>query len=90
VARVVAGETLVVPVRARVGDLASIDSFNGTGTLLWKLLQTPKTVTELATAVAQEYEIEPVRAEPDVADFVSEVKAAGLVEILAARAMAGD
>src|ERR1700704_6063475 len=38
VARVVAGETLIVPVRAKVGDLASIYSFNGTGTLIWKLL----------------------------------------------------
>ena len=80
----------MVPVRARVGDLASIYRFNGTGTLLWKLLQTPKTVSELATAVAQGYEVEPVRAEQDVAEFVSEMKAVGLVEILAAMAMAGD
>ena len=39
VARVVAGETLIVPVRAKVGDLASIYSFNGTGSLIWKLLE---------------------------------------------------
>jgi hypothetical protein len=90
VARVVAGETLIVPVRARVGDLASIYSFNGTGTLIWKLLETPKTVTELATAVAQEYQVESERAECDVAEFVSEMKAAGLVEVPAAMAMAGD
>ena len=38
VARVVAGETLIVPIRGKVGDLASIYSFNGTGTLIWKLL----------------------------------------------------
>ena len=31
VARVVAWETLIVPVRAKVGDLTSIYSFNGTG-----------------------------------------------------------
>lgn len=90
VARVVAGETLIVPVRAKVGDLASIYSFNGTGTLIWKLLETPKTVTELATAVAQEYEVEPERAQQDVTEFVGEMKAVGLVEIPAAMAMAGD
>ena len=90
VARVVAGETLIVPVRAKVGDLASIYSFNGTGTLIWKLLETPKTVTELTTAVAQEYEVEPERAQQDVAEFVGEMKAVGLVEIPAAMAMAGD
>ena len=49
-ARVVAGETLIVPIRGKVGDLASIYSFNGTGTLIWKLLESPKTLTELAVA----------------------------------------
>lgn len=90
VARVVAGETLIVPVRAKVGDLASIYSFNGTGTLIWKLLESPHTVAELATAVAQEYAVEPAAAEQDVAAFVGEMKAVGLVEVPAAFAMAGD
>jgi coenzyme PQQ synthesis protein D (PqqD) len=90
IARVVAGETLIVPARAEVGDLASIYTINGTGTLIWKLLETPKTIAQLATAVAQEYEVELDRAESDVAEFVDEMKAAGLVEIPAAMAMAGD
>jgi len=92
VARVVAGETLIVPVRAKVGDLASIYSFNGTGTLIWKLLESPKTVAQLATAVAQEYEVDVAQAESDVTDFVSEMMAVGLVEVPAAAfvAMAGD
>ena len=90
VARVVAGETLIVPVRAKVGDLASIYSFNGTGTLIWKLLETPKSVTELATAIAQEFEVEPDRAERDVGEFVGEMKAVGLVEVPAPVALAGD
>src|SRR5580704_12652959 len=89
VARVVAGETLIVPVRAKVGDLASIYSFNGTGTLIWKLLESPRTVADLATAVAQEYEVEPAQAERDVTSFVIEMKAVGLVEVPAPVAMAG-
>jgi len=47
VARVVGGETLIVPVRAKVGDLASIYSFNRTGTLIWKLLTSPKSIPHL-------------------------------------------
>jgi len=90
VARVVAGETLIVPVRAKVGDLASIYSFNGTGTLIWKLLETPKSVEELASAIVQEYEVEPEQAERDVAEFVGEMKAVGLVEVPAPVALAGD
>jgi hypothetical protein len=90
VARVVAGEMLIVPVRARVGDLASIYSFNGTGCLIWKLLESPRTMAELAAAVAQEYEVDPAEAERDVADFVNEMKVVGLVEVPVSVAMAGD
>jgi hypothetical protein len=90
VGRVVGGETLIVPVRAKVGDLASIYSFNGTGSLIWKLLDAPRTVAELAMAVAEEYEVEVAQAERDVAEFVGEMKAVGLVEVPAAVAMAGD
>jgi Coenzyme PQQ synthesis protein D (PqqD) len=90
VARVVAVETLIVPVRAKVGDLASIYSFNGTGTLIWKLLDAPRTVAQLVTAVAEAYEVDVARAERDVMDFVSDMKSAGLVEVPAAVAMAGD
>jgi Coenzyme PQQ synthesis protein D (PqqD) len=90
VARVVAGETLIVPVRAKVGDLASIYSFNGTGTLIWKLLESPKTVSELAAVLVHEYEVEPERAERDVTHFIGEMKAVGLVEVPLAVAIAGD
>ena len=89
VARVIAGETLIVPIRGKVGDLASIYSFNGTGTLIWKLLEAPKTVRQLAEAIASEYDVEADHAERDVADFVSEMKIVGLVEVSAAMAMAG-
>ncbi|MGH9494742.1 MAG: PqqD family protein [Candidatus Sulfotelmatobacter sp.] len=90
VARVVGGETLIVPVRARVGDLASIYSFNGTGTLIWKLLESPRTVAELAAAVVEEFDVDLAQAESDVRGFVDEMKNAGLVEAPKALAMAGD
>ena len=90
VARVVGGETLIVPIRGKVGDLASIYSFNGTGTLIWKLLETPKTVTELVTAVLQEYDVESEQAKRDLAEFVGDMKSVGLVEVPAGMAMAGD
>ena len=90
VSRVVAGETLIVPVRGKVGDLASIYSFNSTGSLIWRLLETAKTVAELAATVALEYEVDLAQAERDVEQFVGEMKAVGLVEVPASVAMAGD
>ena len=89
VARVVTGETLIVPIRGKVGDLASIYRLNGTGTLIWRLLESPKMVAQLTAAVAQEYDVDPARAERDVASFVNEMKAVGLLEVPASVAMAG-
>jgi len=90
VARVIAGETLIVPVRGRVGDLASIYSFNQTGTLIWKLLESPRSLAELSTAVADEYGVERARAQSDVEKFVGELKLVGLVEVPQFVAVAGD
>jgi len=90
VARVIGGETLIVPVRAKVGDLASIYTFNATGSLIWKLLETPKTLAALASVVARQYEVDLARARSDVEKFVEEMKTAGLVEVPARAAMAGD
>lgn len=81
VSRVVAGETLIVPVRGKVGDLASIYSFNGTGSLIWQMLDEPRGRAELGRAVAREFEVEPERAQNDVERFVAELFSAGLVEV---------
>ena len=81
VSRIVAGETLIVPIRGRVGDLASIYSFNGTGSLIWQMLESPRTVVELVEAVAQEFDVERARAEKDVKRFVRELIAVCLVEV---------
>jgi hypothetical protein len=83
IARVVAGETLIIPVRDRVGDLASIYSLNSTASLLWKLLGSPRTVAQLAMALAQEYKVEPEMVQGDVADFLNEMMAVGMVELSA-------
>ena len=89
VSRVVGGETLIVPIRGKVGDLASIYSFNETGSLVWKLLETRRTLAELVVAVAQEYNVEPTRAEPDVKQFVDDMILVGLVEVPTSAIVAG-
>jgi hypothetical protein len=80
VSRVVAGETLIVPVRGKVGDLASIYSFNETGSLIWKLLDTPRTVGEVVGAVAGAYELDTEQVRQDVMRFLGDALGAGLIE----------
>jgi hypothetical protein len=81
VSRVVAGETLIVPVRGKVGDLASIYSFNETGSLIWKLLDIPRTVGQVAVAVAEEYQVDTEQVRRDVLRFLDEMRTVGLIEV---------
>jgi len=79
VSRAIAGETLIVPVRGRVGDLASIYQLNPTASLIWDALARPLTLRDLANLMASEFEVEAQQAENDVAGFVEQMRAAGLV-----------
>jgi hypothetical protein len=80
VARRVAGETLIVPIRAKVGDLASIYSFNGSGSLLWERLESPRGVDQLVNDLEREYDVTHEQAEQDVTEFLKDMLAVGLVE----------
>jgi hypothetical protein len=80
IARVVAGETLIIPVPNKVRDLALVYSLNSSGSLIWKLLGSPRTVTQLAIAFAKEFEVEPEMVRQDVADFLNEMVEVGMVE----------
>lgn len=80
VSRCVAGETLIVPVRGKVGDLASIYSFNETGSLIWQSMESPKSLADLISAVQQEYAVSYEQAERDVKQFLNDTLSVGLVE----------
>lgn len=81
VARVIAGETLIVPVRRGVADLACLYSFNGVGSTVWEALQKPRTVDELVGVVESAYDVSPEQAREDLEVFLNEAQAAGVVQV---------
>ena len=83
VSRMIAGETLLVPVRGKVGDLASIYSFNAVGTAIWQALAKPTTVAALVDLIEREYEVRRERAAEDVGKFLEEMQSAELVTVVA-------
>ena len=85
VSRRVAGETLVVPVRGKVGDLASIYSFNQSGSLIWQSLESPKGFAELVSIVEQEYAVVRDQARRDVKQFLHDMLSADLVQVVRER-----
>jgi hypothetical protein len=79
VARQIAGETLIVPVSSRVGDLDAIYTLNEVGSRVWTLIKAPTSTEEIVTALCEEYDAPREQVERDVAELLEELQAKGLV-----------
>jgi hypothetical protein len=80
VSRVIAGETLIIPVRRGVGDLASIYSLNPVASAVWQTIAKPCSMSEITDAIAHEFEGDRAQIEQDLQSFLSEMASAGLVD----------
>jgi hypothetical protein len=79
VTRPILGETIIVPVRTKVGDLDAIYTLSEMGTVVWDLLDGKSSVGQVIEAVCRKYEVAPERAAKDVADFLESLEKAGLI-----------
>ena len=79
VSRVIAGETLIIPVRKGVGDLASIYSLNEVASSIWQALAQPRSKSEIVQLLEHEFDGDRPKIEQDVVSFLDEMCSAGLV-----------
>lgn len=54
---------------------------SGTGARIWELVQTPRTVSDLLTALTAEFEVDRERAETDLAALLADMQSRGLIAI---------
>jgi hypothetical protein len=81
IARDIAGETIIVPVRSRVGDLDSIYALNDVGSRIWQLIESNVPVSRIIETVCEEYETDTASATQDVLELLSSLTEAGLVRV---------
>jgi len=79
VTREIAGETIIVPIKGRVGDLDSIYTLNEVGTLIWQLIDGQKNINQIVQAVRETYDVESEEVTKDAVDFLSSLENAGLI-----------
>lgn len=79
VARKIAGETVLVPIRHNMVDLTYMYTLNDVASRIWELLNGGTTAKEIADVLTQEYEVEAPQAEDDVVEFISQMKKIGAV-----------
>jgi hypothetical protein len=80
VTREIAGETIIVPIRNRVGDLDSIYTLNEVGTMIWQLIDGLKSIDEIVEAIHQTYDVKPEEAAKDAVEFLTSLEQAGLIK----------
>ena len=80
VSREIAGETIVVPICAGVGDMEAVYTFNGIGGQLWRLLAEQRAPGDLIAWVLQNFDVRPDVAARDVENFLADLEEIGLVE----------
>lgn len=70
VARAIAGETVLVPMRRQIGDLESIYTLNEVATFIWERLAQPATATEIALALDDAFTGDPIEIRADLDAFL--------------------
>jgi hypothetical protein len=81
VTRSIAGETIIVPIKNKVGDLDSIYTLNEVGTLIWGLIDGKKSVSQIAEEICMTYDATPEEAKKDTVDFLKSLEETGLIQL---------
>jgi hypothetical protein len=79
IVRRLAGETLLVPVRAKAVDMDSVYILNETGQAIWADLDDGSTVPELVQRLTSRFDVAPSVAEEAVVGFLGSLVEGGLV-----------
>ncbi len=73
--RRIADESILVPVSDSVADMESIFVLNVVAARAWDLIDGQRDIPQIADGIVQEFDVPLVRAEEDVRDLVSQLKA---------------
>lgn len=80
VVRQIAGETIAIPAGPAARQLSGLLALNGSGKLLFDLLQSEQTEQSLVQALLDHYEIDAATAQADVTEFLQTLRSNGVLQ----------
>ncbi len=80
VARNIAGEMILVPIRQNVGDLESIYLLNETALFAWQQFDGNHTLADIRNGLTAEFEVDEQQAGQDLLELVSDLERVGAVQ----------
>jgi hypothetical protein len=83
VEREVLGEALLVPLRGELADLQRIFALNPAARHIWMQLDGARDLAAVCEGLVARFAVEPAQAEADLAEFIGQLWAAGLIREVA-------
>lgn len=77
VARRIAGEMILVPVRRRVADLESIFLLNETALFAWQLFDGVRTLQDIRCLIVEEFDVDENQAGEDLLEVAAQLEQIG-------------
>lgn len=81
VSREIAGERILVPIRAQAADMAAIYVLNETGARIWDLLDGQHSISQIQEILVQEYDVSHEDAGSDIAEMVERLQDLGMLKV---------
>ena len=79
-ARQIAGEFILVPIRQSAGEVESIYTLNEVGTRIWELLDGQRSLLQIRDLLVDEFEVSPEEAETDLLEFMQGLESVAAVQ----------
>ena len=79
VARKIADEMLLVPIRGNLADMQRIFALNPVGEFIWNHLDGKNTVNNIRDTLLEEVDVEQTEAETDIVAFLNELQGMDLL-----------
>jgi len=67
-------ETILVPIKNKVGDMGAIYNLNAVGAYVWEHFDGEKTLRDIKNLVIEEFEVSSQDAERDLFEFVGQLE----------------
>jgi len=82
VARKIADEIILVPVRKNVGDLESIYTLNEVGAKIWELIDGKKKIKNIRDEILEEFDATEEQVNNDLQEFIKKFEEIGGITLL--------
>jgi hypothetical protein len=82
VAREIAGEQVLVPIKKQAAETAAIYVLNETGALVWDQLDGQSTLAQIRDSLVEEYEVKPEVVSADLIELLTQLQEIGVVKVV--------